>query len=234
MMNLNVIYEDNHIIVVEKLCNVPSQKDDTGDVDMTFIVKEYLRSKYNKKGNVYLGLVHRLDRPVGGIMLFAKTSKAASRLSSCIRNNEMEKYYLAVINGKIKPKEGILKDYLLKNKKTNMVSVVIEDTIGAKEAILEYKILKEVDNLSLVMVKLITGRSHQIRVQFKNMGASLYGDQRYGVGTSQKGQQIALWSYKISFMHPVKKTLMQFSIEPKSEYIPWRFFKMTEIIRRGE
>jgi len=223
-MNIKIIYEDNHVLVVEKPCNVPSQKDNTGDVDMTDMVGEYLREKYNKKGNVYVGLVHRLDRPVGGIMIFAKTSKAASRLCDCIRRNKISKRYLAVLSGTLKEKEGTLLDYLVKDKKANKVFVVKKGTLNAKEAILKYKVVKEVDNLSLVMVELITGRSHQIRVQFKNAGASLYGDKRYGSDVSNKRQQIALWSYEISFEHPTKREVMTFSTVPNWSYTPWKLF----------
>lgn len=228
---MKVIYEDNHVIVVEKPCNVPSQKDNTGDVDMTDMVKEYLRDKYDKKGNVYVGLVHRLDRPVGGAMLFAKTSKAASRLCDCIRQNKFGKRYLAVLDGTLQKKEGMLIDYLLKDKDKNMVSVVKKGTAGAKEAILKYRILEEVDNLSLVMVELITGRSHQIRVQFKNAGASLYGDKRYGNGDKNKKQQIALWSYEISFIHPTKKEIIRLSIAPSERYTPWKLFDIETLKR---
>ena len=222
-MNINVIYEDNHLLVVEKPCNIPSQMDNTCDLDMVNILKDYLKKKYDKKGNVFVGLVHRLDRPVGGIMVFAKTSKAASRLSESIRTNKLKKTYLAVVHGKLDNKSGRLQDYLLKNNKTNMVSVVPKGINGAKEAILEYKVLKELDNLSLVMVQLITGRSHQIRVQFKNNGNPLYGDQKYGQDLNKPGCQIALWSYKLEFPHPTKKDVMKFELKPHSRGI-WKVF----------
>lgn len=223
-MGIKVVYEDNHVLVVEKPCNVPSQKDSTGDVGMTDMVSEYLRNKYNKKGSVYVGLVHRLDRPVGGVMLFAKTSKAASRLCNAIRQKELGKRYLAVIDGTLENEEGTLVDYLLKDKNRNMVYVVGKDVPGAKEAILKYKVLKKVDKLSLVMVELVTGRSHQIRVQFKNIGASLYGDKRYGSNVLDKRQQIALWSYEISFIHPTRRDIMKFRIAPNGNYMPWKLF----------
>ena len=141
MQKVNVIYEDNHIIVVEKPVNIPSQGDKTGDIDMLTIIKNYLKEKYNKPGNVYIGLVHRLDRPVGGIMVFAKTSKAASRLSDQVRTKTFKKTYRAVIHGDMNKKEDTLKDYLYKNKKTNMVSVVNKDHKEAKNAELSYKTL---------------------------------------------------------------------------------------------
>ena len=142
MQNLKVIYEDNHIIVVEKLVNIPSQADKTGDIDMLTIIKQYLKEKYNKPGNVYLGLIHRLDRPVGGVMVFAKTSKAASRLSEEVRLKEFKKTYLVIVNGKMENRKGTLQDYLLKNERNNMSKVVKEGTKNSKLAILDYEVLK--------------------------------------------------------------------------------------------
>lgn len=208
---MNIIFEDNHIIVVEKPVNVPSQADNTGDKDMLTLIKEYLKEKYNKPGNVYLGLVHRLDRPVGGIMVFAKTSKAASRLSESVRTNEMHKTYLAVVNGYLE--DGTFEDYLYKDETLNTTKVVNKEKHGAKFARLSYKVLGEKDNLSLVEIALETGRHHQIRVQFASRGHSLYGDQKYGKGP--KNTQIALWAYKLEFKHPVKDEVMTFECRPK-------------------
>ena len=215
MQKLNVLYEDNHVIVVEKLVNVPSQGDKTGDVDMLSIIKDYIKEKYNKPGNVYLGLVHRLDRPVGGVMVFAKTSKAAARLSEQVRVKEFEKKYLVVVNGKIEPSKGKFEDYLLKNEKKNMSKVVPEGTKNSKYANLEYEVLKYNDeiNLSVVKVHLHTGRHHQIRVQFSSRDHSIYGDQKYG-GRGH-GKQIALWAYSLSFIHPVSKERMEFKVLPE-------------------
>ena len=217
MQDLNVVYEDNHIIVVEKPVNVPSQGDKTGDVDMLTIIKDYIKKKYNKPGNVYLGLVHRLDRPVGGVMVFAKTSKAASRLSEAVRNKEFKKNYLVIADGKFEKKSGILENYLLKNERTNTSKVVGEGTKNAKYAKLEYEVLKyneEID-LSLVKIKLHTGRHHQIRLQLANIGHSICGDQKYG--TRGRGKQICLWAYELSFVHPVSKEEMSFRVLPKCE-----------------
>ena len=215
MRNLNVLFEDNHIIVVEKLVNIPSQADKTGDEDMLSIIKDYLKEKYNKPGNVYLGLVHRLDRPVGGVMVFAKTSKAAGRLSEQVRVKEFEKKYLVVVNGKIKPEKGEFEDYLLKNEKKNMSKVVPENTKNSKYANLEYEVLKynEEINLSVVKVHLHTGRHHQIRVQFSSRDHSIYGDQKYG-GRGH-GKQIALWAYSLSFYHPITREKMTFEVLPE-------------------
>ena len=215
MEKLNVIYEDNHIIVVEKPVNVPSQQDKTEDVDMLTLIKEYIKEKYNKPGNVYLGLVHRLDRPVGGIMVFAKTSKAAARLSESIRNKEFNKYYLVIADGKFDIQKGVLEDYLLKNERTNTSKVVKEGTKNSKYAKLEYEVLKynEEINLSVLRIKLDTGRHHQIRLQLASRNHSICGDQKYG--TRGRGKQISLWAYKLEFPHPVTKKMMSFELEPK-------------------
>lgn len=209
---LHVIYEDNHILVVEKPVNVPSQEDKTGDMDMITLIKNYLKEKYHKPGNVYVGLVHRLDRPVGGIMIFAKTSKAASRLSESIRTKAFQKTYLAVVQGELE-KEAVLEDYLWKNEALNKSMVVSKDKHNAKLARLHYQVLETTTNLSLVKIQLETGRHHQIRVQFASRGNSLYGDQKYGSGP--KGEQIALWAYQIQFQHPVKGETMTFVCNPK-------------------
>ena len=216
-MKLNVIYEDNHIIVVEKPVNIPSQQDKTGDIDMLTIIKEYIKEKYNKPGNVYLGLVHRLDRPVGGVMVFAKTSKAASRLSEQVRNKDFKKEYLVVTDGKWEKENDILEDYLLKNEKNNLSKVVDKNKKNAKYAKLEYKVLKYSKdiNLSVLKINLYTGRHHQIRVQLASRGHSIYGDNKYG--TRGKGKQINLWAYKISFIHPISKKELTFKVLPKFE-----------------
>lgn len=208
MQKLNVIYEDNHIIVVEKPVNIPSQGDKTGDIDMLSLVKQYIKEKYNKPGEVYLGLVHRLDRPVGGVMVFAKTSKAASRLSEQIRNKSIEKRYIALTHNHTKEHE-ILKDKLLKNEKTNTSKI---DEKG-KYAILEYNLIEYRNNMSLIDINLLTGRHHQIRVQLSHHGYPIYGDQRYGI--DKEGIQIHLWAYKLKFKHPVKDEIMEFTYYPK-------------------
>lgn len=215
MQNLNIIYEDNHIIVVEKPVNIPSQGDKTGDIDMLTLIKQYLKEKYNKPGEVYLGLVHRLDRPVGGVMVFAKTSKAAARLSEQVRVKDFKKKYLVVVNGKMEEKKGILEDYLLKNEKANMSKVVKEGTKNSKLASLEYEVLKynrEID-LSVLKIDLHTGRHHQIRVQLSSRNHSIYGDQKYG-GRGH-GKQIALWAYELSILHPITKERIFFKVLPK-------------------
>lgn len=220
MNNLNVLYEDNHIIVVEKIINVPSQADSSNDIDMLTIVKNYIKEKYNKPSNVYLGLIHRLDRPVGGVMVFARTSKAASRLSKAVRENMIHKTYLTIVHGKLDKNKGTLIDNISKDEKTNTSYI---DNQNGKKAILEYEILKynKDSNLSLLKVNLITGRHHQIRLQMSNNKNPIYGDQRYGM---QDKNQIALYAYKLELMHPVKKELMVFKSFPKEDGV-WEMLK---------
>ena len=207
---INVIYEDNHVIVVEKPRNIPVQVDSSGDTDLISMVREYIREKYDKKGNVYLGLVHRLDRPVGGLMVFARTSKAASRLSEEIRKGNVEKYYTALVHG-VPKKHGVLEDWLLKDERTNTTTVVPEGTAGSKYAKLEYEVTDSDGRDSQVYIHLYTGRSHQIRVQFASRGYPLIGDMRYG--RQEKGR-IALFASGLSFIHPNIKKKMSFSLEP--------------------
>jgi 23S rRNA pseudouridine1911/1915/1917 synthase len=191
---------------------------------MLTILKKYIKDKYNKQGNVFLGLVHRLDRPVGGVMVFARTSKGASRLSDQIRKGEFRKTYLAVVRGIPKDHEGRLEHYLLKDSKTNTVRVVSKNNEGAKKAVLEYKILQSEQGLSLVKVNLLTGRPHQIRVQFSTMGMPLFGDQKYGSSLNKPGQQLALWSVNLKFKHPTLKEEVDFFCNPPELY-PWNIFK---------
>lgn len=215
---INILYEDNHLLVVVKPVNIPVQEDNSKDLDLLTLLKEDIKKRYRKPGNVYLGLVHRLDRPVGGVMVFAKTSKAASRLSEQVRTQKFEKIYHAVVIGEVVPKEGSMKDYLLKDSKTNMTIV---DKNG-KEAILDYKVLNTVKNMSLVEISLKTGRSHQIRVQFSSRGYPLYGDQRYNQN-AKVGEQIALFASSLSFFHPVTKEKMTFTV-PLPNQDPWMKF----------
>ncbi len=218
-----IIYEDNHLLVVEKPFNVASQGDETGDPDMMRLLKNYLKERYNKPGNVFLGLVHRLDRPTGGLMVFAKTSKAASRLSEQIRNRTFEKTYMAVVHGVPERPEGMLRHFLVKDNETNIVHVAQPEDAGAREALLEYRLLGARDNLSLVRINLHTGRPHQIRVQFSAIGHPLFGDQKYGSEFSSPGQQLALWSYSITLVHPTRKEPLTFRLNPPDIY-PWRLF----------
>ena len=217
--NLNILYEDNHLIVVVKPYNVLSQSDNTKDIDMLTIIKNYIKEKYNKPGNVYLGLVHRLDRPTGGIMVFAKTSKAASRLSKQIKDNKFTKKYLAVVHGILEKKENTLVNYLKKDENNN--SLITNEKEG-KYAKLHYKVLKENKDYSVLDILLETGRHHQIRVQLKNIGHPLYGDQRYGLNDKK---QLGLFAYHLEFYHPVTKEKLIFEYMPKEEIFKWKNIK---------
>ncbi len=222
-IEIKIIYEDNHLLVVEKPPNVLSQSDNTGDADMLSLLKEDIKRRYNKPGNVYLGLVHRLDRPVGGVMVFAKTSKAASRLSEQIRRREFGKKYLAVVHGTFERAHGRLENYLLKDNSTNTVKVVDSSDERGLKAVLEYEVAGERSGLSLVKVNLLTGRPHQIRVQFSHNGHPLYGDRKYGKGNGRDADQIALWAAEVSCKHPTLREEMTFTSNPPNIY-PWNLF----------
>jgi 23S rRNA pseudouridine1911/1915/1917 synthase len=203
-MTLEVLYEDNHVIVCYKPAGVLSQADNTGDIDMLTLVKDYLKKRYNKEGNVFVGLVHRLDRMTSGVMVFGKTSKGAMRLSNDIANGNFFKEYLAVCEGNIENyDETTLVDYLEKDEKNNKSFI----SKNGKEAILTYRVITNKNNKSLVRVKLKTGRHHQIRVQMSNIGHPLYGDIKYG---SPHKDNLALQAYKLSFYQPVTRELLTF------------------------
>ena len=214
---IKILYEDNHIIVVVKPVNILVQADITKDVDMLTLIKKYLKEKYNKPGNVYLGLVHRLDRPVGGVMVLAKTSKAAARLSEMIRNSSFKKTYLAVVCGNLKG-NGEFVD--------NIVNDEFKVSIDAsgKLSKLKYRVIASAQNLSLVKISLITGRKHQIRAQFAYHGYPLWGDQKYN-DNAKSGEQIALWAVNIKFKHPVRDEIMDFTCLPNLEKYPWNLFR---------
>lgn len=222
---IKIIYEDNHLLVVEKPVNILSQGDETGDPDLLTFLKQDIKHRYNKPGNVFLGLVHRLDRPVGGVMVFAKTSKAASRLSDQIRQREFNKTYMAVVHGIPAIPKGHLEHYLEKGSKTNTVYVVSHSSESSKKAVLDYVTLESTQGLSLVKINLHTGRPHQIRVQFSHIGHPLYGDQKYGAALNKPGQQIALWSAAIVCKHPTLKEEMEFRSLPPDAF-PWNLFAL--------
>ena len=226
---MEVLYEDNHIIVVVKPQNVPSMPDESGDKDMLTMVKEYIKEKYNKPGNVFVGLVHRLDRPTGGIMVFAKTSKAASRLGEQIKNGEFKKTYFAVCRGNFKDKSATLTNYLKKNEKTNTVSVVPMTTSGAKKAELIYKVLEEKNGFSLVEVKLLSGRGHQIRVQLSHIKCPIAGDQKYG-GEDMPKVALNLFAEELVFKHPTKEENLRFRAYPPEDKNYWKLFNLEKYI----
>lgn len=226
MDDVAILHEDNSILVVVKPQNMPSQADASGDKDLLSLLKEYIKTKYEKPGNVYLGLVHRLDRPTGGVMVFAKNSKSADRLSAQIREGEMNKSYLAAVLGEPKQPADTLVNYLKKNALTNTVYVATFGDHDAKRAELSYKTLQSTDRLSLVKVQLGTGRSHQIRVQMQAIGCPVYGDARYG-GDVVRGANLALWAYRLEFTHPVSKEKMVFVAYPP-QIEPWVRFDVAK------
>ena len=218
---IKVLYEDNHCIAVVKPTGIPVMPDSSGDKSMLDITKEYLKIKYNKPGNVFLGLVQRLDRSTGGAMVFAKTSKGASRLSKQIREGLVKKKYLAVAAGYFDEESGAMRDFLKKDKKNNKSFVVDEKTQGAKEAVLEYYVLEKKDNFTMVELSLLTGRHHQIRVQFSSRGHVLYGDVKYG---SPNKARLGLWASEIEFEKPVGRDKIKVRCEPDYLTEPWRRF----------
>lgn len=218
---VKVLYEDNHIIVAIKPAGVLSQSDGSDGPDMLTILKAYIKKEYSKPGEVYLGLVHRLDRPVSGVMVFARTSKAASRLSEQIRTRKVEKIYRCVVNGVLEG-EGRLENYISKDEDRNIVTVIDKEKPGFKASYLDYKALASKDGLTMVEVKLGTGRSHQIRAQMSHSGYPLIGDQKYG-DKDKRCKDIALEAYKLSFEHPVKREFITFEAPLPSGY-PWNLF----------
>lgn len=227
MEDIKIIYEDNHLLVAIKPQNIPVQEDESKDKDLLTMLKEYLVEKYNKPGKAYLGLVHRLDRPTGGVMVFAKTSKAAERLCEQIKTGEFEKTYLTVVDGEPRIKTDRLTHYLKKDEKTNTVKVCPALESGAKLAVLDYKVLETKEDLSLIKVKLHTGRSHQIRVQMKTLGTPVYSDLKYGKSKETKAPtKMALWAVDLKFTHPTTKERMSFRVYPPQTEMPWGRFNL--------
>jgi 23S rRNA pseudouridine1911/1915/1917 synthase len=209
--NLNVIYEDNHLIVVNKRVGDIVQGDKTGDTPLSEITKQYLKEKYNKEGNVYLGVVHRLDRPTTGVVLFAKTSKALPRLNKLFAEKKTSKTYWALVKNRPPKTEDRLIHWLRKNPKNNKSSAFAKEVKDSKKAILNYKIIKPLDNYFLLEINLETGRHHQIRCQLSAIGCPIKGDLKYGFDRSNKDGGIDLHSRKLEFVHPVQKTEISFT-----------------------
>jgi 23S rRNA pseudouridine1911/1915/1917 synthase len=193
------------------------------------MVKEYIKIKYNKPGNVYVGLVHRLDRPTGGVMVYAKTSKAAARLTEGLQSGEFEKKYLTVLCGSLPEERGSLVNYLKKNTVNNMVYICTETEEGAKLAKLDYKVLEDKSKYTLAEVRLHTGRTHQIRVQMAGISHPIFGDMRYGGALAQKGK-LALWAYSLSFLHPITKERLKFIAYPPETEVPWKAFDLAKAV----
>ena len=224
IQDLIILHEDNHVIVVLKPQNVACCPDESGDDNLFDCVKRYLKETYQKPGNVFLGLVHRLDRPTGGVMVFAKTSKGAARLTEQMKNGGFEKRYFAVLCGLPSKKQATLKNYLRKSTVNNTVYVCTQSEEGAKYAELDYEIKEEKGGLSLADIKLHTGRTHQIRVQFAAINCPVYGDMRYGGDKAVKGK-LALWAYSLRFTHPTTGEKMRFEIEPPFDEGVWSNFR---------
>lgn len=202
---MTVLYEDNHIIIVNKEVGEIVQGDKTGDKPLSEIVKEYLKEKYNKPGNVFCGVIHRLDRPTSGIVMFAKTSKALSRLNEMFRNDEVTKTYWALVKNMPKKSEDTLVHYLVKNERTNKSAAFDFEKKGTKKSILHYKLVSKSDNYYLLEIDLETGRHHQIRTQLSKIGSPIKGDLKYGADRSNPDGGISLHARSISFIHPVSK-----------------------------
>lgn len=221
--DLIILYEDNHLIVVLKPQNIACCPDESGDDNLLDCVKRYLKETYDKPGNAFAGLVHRLDRPTGGVMVFAKTSKAAARLAEQMKGGGFEKRYYAVLCGAPSKKKGVLENYLRKNSVNNTVYVCTQTEEGAKNAKLAYEIVGERDGLALAEINLYTGRTHQIRVQTAAINCPVYGDMRYGGEKAVKGK-LALWAYSLRFTHPVTGEKLRYIVTPPEDLFPWSLF----------
>jgi 23S rRNA pseudouridine1911/1915/1917 synthase len=229
MAKLEILYEDNHLIVINKASGTLVQGDKTGDIPLNELVKSYIKTKYNKPGDVYLGTVHRLDRPTSGIVLFARTSKALTRMNELFKIKDIQKTYWAVTEKPPRSNTGLLIDFLLKNEKQNKSYVKPNKKSGAKEAELSFKLVGKGDNYSYLEVKPATGRHHQIRVQLSNIGCIIKGDLKYGAKRSNKDGSIHLHARKLEFIHPVKKEPVSIIAPPPNEVLWNEFLKLDQI-----
>lgn len=219
-----IVYEDNHIMIVNKLPSEIVQGDKTGDMPLSEKIKNYIKERDHKPGNVFCGVIHRLDRPVSGLVIFAKTSKALSRFNELFREKTIQKTYLAVVKNKPRKQSELLSHFLLKNEKTNMSRVVSASTSGALRAELEYELVASSDNYHLLRIKLLTGRHHQIRCQLAAIGCPIKGDLKYGFNRSNEGGFIHLHSYELKFTHPIKLEELQVRALPISGDAVWNYF----------
>lgn len=217
--NLQVVYEDNHLIVANKRPGDIVQGDKTGDIPLSEVVKEYLKEKYNKPGNVYLGVVHRLDRPTSGLVVFAKTSKALPRLNKLFAEKEAKKTYWAIVKNPPPEPSGRLVHWLKRNTKQNKSYAHHKQVQDSKQAILDYKVIKKLDNYYLLDIDLLTGRHHQIRAQLTAIGCSIKGDLKYGFDRSNPDGSIHLHARRLSFVHPVKKEVIELLAPPPNDSI---------------
>ena len=219
--NLHVLFEDNHIVIVNKRAGDITQGDKTGDKPLSDVVKEYIKQKYNKPGLVFLGVVHRLDRPTSGVIIFARTSKALERLNKMLRDKTIQKTYWAVVKNQPKIAQDSLTNFLKKNPKNNKSTAYTKEIEGSKKAILHYKTIKKLDNYSLLEIDLETGRHHQIRCQLANIGSPIKGDLKYGFNRSNKDGSIHLHARNIHFIHPVSKEVIQITA-PVPDDVIWK------------
>jgi 23S rRNA pseudouridine1911/1915/1917 synthase len=223
LTEIDILFEDNHIIVVNKKPSQIVQGDKTGDKPLSELVKDFLKEKYNKPGNVFAGVVHRLDRPVSGVVVFAKTSKALNRLNELFKTRAVTKTYWAVVKNKPAQTEGHLIHYMIKNEAKNMSKAFKEPRAGALKAELDYKILASSDNYHLLEVTPLTGRHHQIRVQLASINCPIKGDLKYGFDRSNKDASIHLHARKLSFIHPIKNEQIEIIASPPNETL-WNYF----------
>ncbi len=222
---MTVIYEDNHIIIVNKTASEIVQGDKTGDKPLSEIVKVYIKEKYNKPGNVFIGVPHRLDRPVSGIVVLAKTSKALARLNEMFRDGEVKKTYWAIVKNRPKKEEDLLENYLVRNEKQNKSYAYDKEVANSKKAMLHYKLIGHSQNYFLLEVDLMTGRHHQIRCQLANMGCPIKGDLKYGAQRSNPDGSICLHARRVRFIHPVSKIEIDI-VAPTPEGNLWNGFDM--------
>lgn len=223
ILSMTVVYEDNHIIVVNKQASEIVQGDKTGDIPLSEMVKDYLKEKYQKPGNVFVGVTHRLDRPVSGLVIFAKTSKALSRLNEMFRIGSVHKVYWAIVKGEPEKHEAELEHWLVRNEKQNKSYAYEREVKGAKKAVLRYRMIGRSDNYSLLEVELMTGRHHQIRCQLAKMGCPIKGDLKYGSARSNSDGSICLHARRVSFVHPVSKLPIELEAPLPSGNL-WRCF----------
>jgi len=209
LTSADIIFEDNHIIIVQKPAGMPTQGDESGDTSLFELVQQYIKKKYNKPGDVYLGLVHRVDRPVSGLVMFARTSKAASRLSEMFRERTIEKTYLAIVDTQPLILEDTITNYIWKDKEANKAYCYNKEKSGSKKAVLDYKQVQAVGGNFLLEVKPHTGRSHQIRAQLASIGCPIIGDNKYGSSITLEDRSICLLARRLKFIHPVKKTPLE-------------------------
>ena len=214
LLNLQILYEDNHLIAINKRAGDIVQGDKTGDMPLSEIVKLYIKKKYDKPGNVYLGVAHRLDRPTSGIVVFAKTSKALPRLNKLFAEKKTAKTYWAVVKNSPEKKSATLVHWLKRNPKQNKSYAHHKEIVNSKKAVLDYQLIKKLDNYYLLEIDLKTGRHHQIRAQLAAIGCPIKGDLKYGFGRSNKDASIHLHARSLSFIHPVKKEVLKFTASP--------------------